>query len=84
MTKIDNLVETQLKLIERVAEYEGSSLSKELDKLIGDQPLVTGVDFYKGFTIEQYACPRCGRAIGDETMMFSYCPGCGKRIVNDK
>ncbi len=76
----EKVIETQLKYIKVVAEYEGSSLTDELDKLIEAGPLKDGVDFYKGYAFDVFVCPRCKRPIGDEAMSFSYCPGCGQRI----
>ena len=44
---------------------EGNNLLFELDKLIPQEPIKTGVDIYKGFFIDTFACPKCGRAIGE-------------------
>lgn len=78
--KLTDYVMTQLKLIDTMAKYEGDSLSDRLDKLIADKPIVSGTDVYKGYVLDQYECPSCGRAIGDETFVFNYCPSCGKKI----
>jgi len=80
MMELDNLIPIQIKLIEVIAKSEGSTLSEELDKLIGLEPRKVGIDFFKGYEIDQYACPKCGRAIGDEMMLFHYCPNCGQKI----
>lgn len=80
MNDTENLVATQLKLIEVVARSEDSTLSFELDKLIAAEPKKSGVDFYQGYEIDQYECPKCYRPIGDEIMLFRYCPNCGQRI----
>lgn len=75
-----NLVTTQLKLIDVVARTEGSTLSKELDKLIAAEPKKIGIDYYQGYTLDQYACPNCDRPIGDEMILFPHCPACGQKI----
>lgn len=74
------LIKSQLNLIEKMAINQNSTLFKELDKLIPDSPIKIGVDYYKGYALDQYGCPSCERPIGDEIMVFSYCPNCGKKI----
>ena len=59
---------------------EDSNLLFELDKLIPQEPIKIGVDMYKGFMIDTYACPKCGRPIGDDMVIFPHCPACGKAI----
>lgn len=83
MKEFDELTKSQLRFIEIAAQLEDKSLSQVLDKLIADPPIRIGLDFYKGYTFEQYACPSCHAPIGDEAMYFSYCPSCGKRILKD-
>lgn len=79
MTEKD-LIESQLRLIGKIAEYEGSTLTNELDKLIADKPIKDGVDYFQGYVFEKYVCSKCGRPIGDEALLFNYCPNCGKRV----
>lgn len=76
----DDLIKTQLKFIEMIATNENSSLTDSLDKLIPVDAEIVGVDSYQGYILNQFACPKCKRPIGDEIMVFSYCPGCGQRI----
>ena len=76
----DSLVKAQLTLISKIAELEGSTLAAELDRLLPIAPVKSGVDFYKGYSIDQFECGYCHRPIGDELMTFAYCPGCGRKV----
>jgi hypothetical protein len=80
MNDYDNLVKTQLNLISKMAELEDSTLSTELDRLIPVKPVNSGVDYFKNYVIDQYICGFCGRPIGDEFLIFKYCPGCGHKV----
>ena len=73
-------IDLLLKQVELQLE-EGSTLAFELDRLIAAKAVKSGVDYYDGYILDQYSCPKCGRPIGDEVMTFPYCPGCGKKII---
>lgn len=79
MKQYPEAVWKKLEEIELTME-EGNNLLFELDKLIPQEPIKTGVDIYKGFFIDTFACPKCGRAIGDDMIIFPHCPACGKAI----
>lgn len=68
------------KLEEVELKSEDGNLLFELGKLIPEEPIKIGVDMYKGFMIDTYACPKCGRPIGDDMVIFPHCPGCGQAI----
>lgn len=78
-----NTVNKILNEIEKVAEKDGESLVFELEKLVPHPPIKVGVDIYKEYILDQYACPKCARRIGDEMLIFKYCPNCGQRIEHD-
>lgn len=79
--KDDKLVQAQLNLISKVAELNGTSLSEELDRLIPAKCKISGdTDYYKGYIIDLYVCESCGRPVGDEIIMFNFCPSCGKKL----
>lgn len=68
------------KLEEIELKTEDKNLLFELGKLVEQSPIKVGVDMYKGFILDTYACPKCGRPVGDDMIMFNYCPNCGQSI----
>lgn len=73
-------VEDILQMLWALAQNDGVSLSSYLSRLLPDNPKKTGVDMYKGYILDIYSCPSCGSPVGDEMMIFDYCPRCGKRL----
>lgn len=73
-------LDEKLTEIENIAKNDGESIFYELEKLLPKAPIKSGVDMYKGYVIDQYICPKCGRSVGDEMVMFTYCPSCGQRM----
>ena len=80
MTLSKTAVEEKLSEIQKIADEEGESLIFELEKLIPHTPIKIGVDIYKEYILDQLACPKCARKIGDDFFVFNYCPNCGQKI----
>lgn len=66
--------------IKDLAAEDKETLLFSLRKLIPEKPIKTGVDKYEMYIINTYSCNTCGYPVGDEIMIFKYCPNCGKRI----
>lgn len=77
------VIEAKLEEVEVYSNKDGHSLIFDLDKLIPREAIKTGVDIYKGYFIDTYACPKCARPVGDEVYVFSYCPNCGQRMKKE-
>lgn len=72
-----------LSKIKDQAVKENKNLPDELGKLLPLKPIKTGVDMYKGYLFDEYSCPVCRRPVGDEIVVFAYCPSCGQRLDNN-
>lgn len=73
---------TLLARLEKVAAQNNCTIEQVVSRLEPGFVVKFGIDYYKGYEIDQYECPNCGKYVGDELTHFKYCPSCGKALIN--
>jgi hypothetical protein len=68
--------------LEKVAERQNTTVEKLVERLEPGFVMTFGVDYYKGYVINQYECSNCRAYVGDEVVHFKFCPHCGKELIN--
>ena len=68
--------------LEKIAARENTTVEDVVSRLEPGFVVKFGIDYYKGYVIDQYECPHCKKYVGDELTHFKYCPSCGKALIN--
>lgn len=70
-----------LELVQNELDIFGGNIVEEVLKRKSDVAIKDGTDYYKGYTIDTYICPDCDSPVGDEIVVFNFCPKCGKKLM---